>query len=280
MELCLITPPLFVEFTGLLSGRFCIAPVARDNTKYFEYFKKAADDGYNVILDNGAWEGSLVTGAELTSLADAMNAKVIITPDIVGGDSKESYQLSRDFAADCGPLFELMVVPQCRPGENGEFWKVVKQAIENPQFEWIGIGRQPVINAFSQFTMTDDQELNRFYFACEMHKRGFVHLAKRAGKKFHFLGVGDKIHYLQYYYWVESIDTASLFHQATFSNQVTLEGLLPTDVSRPKDYFTRIYQNPTFWEKTLRWNCHEVMKWVQKANNLKKRLKNAIPKGG
>jgi hypothetical protein len=279
MELALITPVREIEYTKLLPGRFCIASVATKHSAYKEYFKNAAVDGYPVMLDNGAFEskGVGLTSVELWDLAMELSPKVLIVPDIFGGNGAESYAMSREFARSHPNLTkgapEFMVVCQCAPKQDPEeFWALLSEAIEDKYFSWIGIPRVAIHNAFSKFTGTDDQELNRFYFHCEAVRRGVVDALLKRDKKAHFLGVGDRIHMLQHYWWVASADTASLFWQATFRNQVTLNGVLQTDIPRPKDYYIRIYDPPIVWEETLKWNCAQAAIWAARADVLRSQV--------
>ncbi|GAG44090.1 unnamed protein product, partial [marine sediment metagenome] len=108
-------------------------------------------------------------------------------------------------------------------------------------YQWIGICRDAVFNAFGRFTHTEDQELNRFFFAASLMEAfpGPEGLALILGKKWHFLGMGGRLDLLPYYWFVDAMDTASLFYQATLGYIVNDEYMLTGKLKRPKDYFTR-----------------------------------------
>jgi len=275
MELSLITPVNNLEYTKLLPGRFCIAPVAAKYPTYRDYFAEASHAGYNVTLDNGVFESDKMSDAEYIDLARYIKPKVIVIPDTINAPANENWQAALVFIEEVVeaqinglPLdVELMYVPQCEGGDVNGFWNGVDSAIESKKLQWIGICRDACFNAFGHRTNTRDQELNRFYFAAELQRMYARNCILK--KKWHFLGVGRQLHMLQYFWFVDSMDTASLFYQSVLGNIVTEEGILPGELKRPKDYFQREFNVE---ESVLSFNCQEAQHWGQKAGELKRIL--------
>jgi hypothetical protein len=268
VKLSLITPPAFVEYTELLPGRFCIGSVAARNDRYRDFFKTSAKQGYHVILDNGAFEKELLNFTELHELACEIGASVVIAPDIYGGDTQESLSLSRDYADRfAGAPYSLMLVLQCAPRQ-----VLIDETIEGlPSFfSWIGLPRILAHNLYARQTHCSEQELLRFLLSSDIQTgTAFDALRKR---KIHFLGLGDELFMLPYFWWVDSIDTASLFWQAACGNRVTEDGFLHTRISRPSNYFalTRA-MNPGF-ENCLEHNCKCALEWAEKASERRREI--------
>lgn len=273
MELSLICPVAHLEHTALLAGRFCIAPVALKHRAYKAYFTDAAEAGYKVILDNGIFEDDKVQDEDYINLARHIKPRVLVVPDIINSGAEENLAAADKFAdlvkvEELNNVLpepvELMHVLQCEKDDDKGFWAALQIALLSDTYQWIGICRDAVYNAFSQYTHTDDQELNRFYFAASLQE--FYSVDDILGKKWHFLGMGKHLRLLQYFWFVDAMDTASLFYQSTLQHRVTPEGILPGELKRPKDYFTRDFGMSGLWLDGLKHNCEQALYWAQQAN--------------
>jgi hypothetical protein len=266
MELALITPPSFVEYTRLLPGRFCIGSVAARHNTYRDFFKVSAACGYHVVLDNGAFEGELLNFPTLHELACEIGATVVIAPDIYGGDTQESLSLSQRYLDEyLGKApYSLMLVLQSAPG-------MVLVVEDLPSgFEWIGFPRILAHNLYARQTHCSKQELLRFLLSADLQASAtFGALRKR---KIHFLGLGDELFMLPHFWWVDSIDTASLFWQAACGNRVTEDGFLHTRISRPSNYFALTRTLDPGFEDCLEHNCKCALEWAEKANERRREI--------
>lgn len=278
MELSLICPVAHIEHTSLLPGRFCVAPVAIKHREYKGYFANASIDGYNVILDNGVFESAKVQDEDYINLARYIKPRVLIAPDTINAGAQENLGATDSFAElvkveeldnSLPEPTELMHVVQCEKDASDSFWKVIGDILAEDTYQWIGICRDAVFNAFSQFTHTEDQELNRFYFAAQLQER--YTRKEILKKKWHFLGMGKRLDLLQYYWFVDAMDTASLFYQATLGITVTCN-ILPSILKRPKDYFTRDFGPEASWVEALEYNCQSALAMAQRADKLKREL--------
>lgn len=273
MELALITPADCVEYTRFLPGRFCLANIAMEHPKYKEYFKQASSEGSQVILDNGAFEKDLLGAEELTSLGVDINASIVIAPDIYGGNTHESYELSVDYLKR-ESYRKKMVVLQARKGQNDIDAIGVLDDAYSSGFYAVGIPRILVHNLYAT-SGCHDQELLRWYF---LHKIevGYPEVFKRIREKklhIHLLGLGDAIHMIQYYWWAHSMDTAALFWQTLLGGEVTKEGYLHTVSSRPRNYFAiKQRELPENFTYHLQVNCQRVLYYAEKANELRRQI--------
>jgi len=280
MELSLICPVKHIEWTKLLPGRFCIAPVALKHEVYRNYFADAAIAGYKVILDNGVFEGKRLQEDDYIGLARLIKPRVLVIPDIINAGVDANYGEALSFIElvkveelnnSLYEPVELMFVVQCEKDDTEGFWRVIDRAMMNEDIQWIGICRDAIYNAFSKWTHTEDQELNRFFFAAQLQKREYG-AANISSVKWHFLGIGAHLDLLQYYWFVDAMDTASLFYQSTLGNMVTAEGIMTGELKRPKDYFVRDFGPEEEWTDFLRGNCITALAFAQQADALKRHI--------
>lgn len=278
MQLSLITPISYLKYTNLLPGRFCVAPIALQQPDYLRYFSVASAQGYKVVLDNGIFEDAQVSVEDYIELARRIKPRVLIAPDTINADACANYKASDEFVAqwhtekeDLDYAPELMHVIQCRKDDDEDFWHVLKTILDDPAYQWIGICRDAVYNAFSQYTQTEDQELNRFFFACRLQEM-IPNNQELRKKKWHFLGMGSRLNLLPYYWFVDAMDTASLFYQATLGNVVTDEFILPGNLKRPPDYFIAQFLHEEEWVHLLQHNCNSALGMAQLADKNRRKI--------
>ncbi len=270
MELSLIVPPDFVEYTRFLPGRFCIAPVALADERYYKFFKEST----NVILDNGAFEGKLLTDEALHEMAIDMGVHTVVVPDLYGGNAEENFKKGLAYKEKFpdAPYF-LMFVCQAEKrglawaGEQERFWKVLKEAMT--VFHCISIPRVATHNLYADTAKTMSQELLRFIFSYELQKN--ISQRELEYRNFHLLGVGDELYMLEHFWWVSSMDTASLFWQSWLGNYIPKDGILKTEIARPKHYFhLEERDTPLDFKNALKKNCEAAMKYASKAKELRR----------
>lgn len=137
MELALICPVVHLEYTSLLPGRFCIAPVAKKSEVYRSYFAQASVDGYDVTLDNGVFESDRVSFDEYIELVKYIKPKVLVIPDTINVAAHTNWSDALDFidSLDASKVqdtlprpLELMYVVQCAKGQTTGFWEALQNA--------------------------------------------------------------------------------------------------------------------------------------------------------
>jgi len=228
MKLALLCPVEWLNYTELLPGRFCIASVARRHPHYANYFARQKD----VILDTGAFEGDDLTDQEYGEVIERIKPKVVIVPDLLHGNAYENIQRADQFltyyhAHHKHPV-EFMYVLQAHT--ESELWESLSWAIYSRSFQWIGLPRTSLWRIYHKHTKTNkytEQEQLRWYFTVELSRRGYIELTQEHGIKWHYLGMGPDTHFLRYYWFVESMDTAWLFWSS----------IDPNRTSRPPNYF-------------------------------------------
>lgn len=266
MELCLVTPAKHVDWMRLLPGRFCLANIT--DSKYRRSFINAVEEGYDVVLDNGAFEGELVDTNTYLAVANIIKPGVLVAPDLMNARAQSNLTHACNFATRfemAGLNAELMFVPQCERNDVAGYKSALEVAIKSKYFKWLGICRNSCFNAFGQYTHTLNENMNKFYFGVWAERNGILELARAVGVRFHLLGVGGDIFMLQYLWWVNRADTASLFHQATLGERVSPCGMLSDTISRPPDYFQRDFTPDHKWEELLTHNCREAQKYATAA---------------
>jgi hypothetical protein len=279
MDLCLITPVAHLDCRTLLPGRFCLANIANKHDAYKYAYQEDAKAGYDVVLDNGAFENELVNKLAFIGAIDAINPRVVVAPDILNGDSTENLELAMDFVTTYAATLtgrETMFVPQCTEGDATGYLKSIHTAISS-DFHWIGICRNACFNAFGALTHTKDESLNRWYCGIELEREGILERAREKGVRFHMLGIGNDYDLLARCWWVDRADTASLFFQATQGHIIDANAMLPDHVSRPKDYFRRDFNLDMKHEKlTIRqlmlYSCIRAQEFSTKAARLKQEI--------
>ena len=96
MKLAIIPPNGSLDLAHIGDVYFALAHFS--NPEYNAFYRKAADAGKHVILDNGAFElGKSVDWEVLMNVADAMHATEVIAPD-VQWQPDETLQEASDFA--------------------------------------------------------------------------------------------------------------------------------------------------------------------------------------
>ncbi len=110
---------------------------------YIEFYRHRAPGRY-LILDNGAWEGELISVADVIDVARRMRADEIILPDAIG-DADCTIELAAtayEQARHRLPGVALQVVPHGRT--IGEYVDCLKGLMERVSFDVVGISRADV----------------------------------------------------------------------------------------------------------------------------------------
>lgn len=268
MKPALITPTAFVNHSDLMPSLFCIGSIAMRSKYYRRFFIDRTEGGKRtVILDNGAFEGNLLTASELHDLAVEIKPSVVVAPDLYGGNTAESYSLSQSFVESEQDYYrdieipvpwEFMLVMQTELEDQDSFYTLLPTILQDSRFSYLGIPRILAHNFLYETLRETNQELLRYCFMSHLE------LLDLATKKIHYLGMGNSVHLLQHSWWTSTIDSAAPFWQAWLGNSISKEGILATISSRPAHYFN-LHRVSAGFEDLLRHNCTEVLRWVEKA---------------
>lgn len=110
MQYACIAPTAYLDqYAGRGHFQLCLAQVAMRDAAYFEWYKRRREAGDFVILDNGAYEGELVTPEKLIECARELNPNVLTVPDKIN-DAAESKRMAEDFAQRDQPFQTMRVL--------------------------------------------------------------------------------------------------------------------------------------------------------------------------
>jgi hypothetical protein len=129
---------------GAFQGSDChlvLAQQASRDARYFEFYRKRARLGDTVILDNGAYEGQLVTFEELLRLTRELKPTVLVMPDKLG-DYEETKRMEQQFL----PMaMRASYVPQLMPvlqsSDTADVWQWIRTYREHTFYKWIAFPR-------------------------------------------------------------------------------------------------------------------------------------------
>lgn len=122
MQVASIVPTAYLHLIAGKPYHLCLAHVALRDPVYRDFYKKEAEAGSYVILDNGAAEGELVDIREIENLAMYLGASELVLPDFLGnyrgtlGEARDALNYVKERRVFKG---KIMAVPQ---GETLREW--------------------------------------------------------------------------------------------------------------------------------------------------------------
>lgn len=167
------------------------------NTPTRTDFCPLTDYHYTRILDNSAFEMyqrglPMFDGDKLVELGKKCAANYIVMPDYPGEDGWKTIKAAKEY----GPVFKeagfgTFFVPQSEVGDMEGYLESFAYAATSPLVDYIGISILGVPNAFGVYGNQLQQYLARKIMMGALYERGLLQIAKRMGKKIHFLGMLD-----------------------------------------------------------------------------------------
>lgn len=88
----------------------CLAPIAKHDQEYFQFYKSEAENGSYVILDNGMFEGEMLSTDEILDIYFKIGASEVIAPDILGSCDKTIREVE-EFSQKISENVKVMGVP-------------------------------------------------------------------------------------------------------------------------------------------------------------------------
>lgn len=172
MTFCVIAPAAGLEKWARLSRTHLVLSHVR-NPIYREFYRQRREAGDLVILDNGAYEGQMDPEKLLEAIIQ-YHPQVIVLPDILLGDAKQSFEIARDFHKTWRHQVDVqwMYVPQARPGELTLFSDYLARAVDEIKPEWIGIPRvlaTDMHGAFNDIARADLCDWIRMRYGYDLH---------------------------------------------------------------------------------------------------------------
>lgn len=195
MQFCHLAPTQFVEpFHLNCRSALTLAHLVESDSKYCELYK---NDRILNLMDNSAFEMyqrhlPMFPGDKLVELGKQIKANYIVMPDYPGEDGWKTMMAAREY----GPKFKeagfgTFFVPQSAIGDMDGYIEAFAFAATSPLVDYIGVSILGVPNAFGVYGKPLQQYLSRKVMMSELYNRGLLQVARKMGKKIHFLGMLD-----------------------------------------------------------------------------------------
>lgn len=194
MKIAIEIPTRYLsEWSKLCDFDFVIASQAVADREYFRYYKaRERFDGRILVLDNGVYEGNLVSTTTLLGTARLLEADVVVAPDVLG-DVSETIKNLKSFR----PLVPAdMLVMGVVQGRTTDDWLKAYSAI-SVEADWIGIPLVPFGRGWQE------REYNRLSFLVELERLGML-----VDKPHHLLGLASLKELLGCPSYICSVDTS------------------------------------------------------------------------
>lgn len=143
MEFCIITPIAGLERYATLSKRHLVLAQVTDQ-RYMEFYRKRRQEGDTLILDNGAYEGTLADDRRILECIDYYTPQITVLPDKFLQSWEHTYNAARDFLNKHYQRYswmKWMYVPQ-GPRNNVMNWiDGLINACDDLPIDWVGLPR-------------------------------------------------------------------------------------------------------------------------------------------
>jgi len=231
----IICPVKYLERFATQSNFHLILPHLLENKEYKEFYKKRANHGDFVLMDNSIFElGYSLDKVTLLQLAEEMNVTEVVAPE-AWHDQDETERLTEDFIQYCINKRSNVQILSMATGETEE------EIIES-FFYW---NRYPQVSSLGlPFTLdyeikgvsdnikslTLKRVLNRWHLVDNINKYALA--SNQPIKNTHLMGLSDAVELQRYkgggYYWVRSNDSSTAFVHG-------FNGVRYTDKGLPKE---------------------------------------------
>ena len=200
MDFCYIAPTAHVDLCSRFPAHLLLAHLINVDQQYTEHYSRLSQCRATdtVILDNSAFElykmnQPMFPSEHLMDLGKVVHAGYIVMSDYPGEKSSKTISA----AVQMAPIlknagFGTFFVPQSEIGDREDYIASFAWAACSPLVDYIGVSILGVPNAYGVERGNKLQRyVSRFHMMTELERRGLLRLAKRHGKKIHFLGMVD-----------------------------------------------------------------------------------------
>lgn len=188
-----------IKYTHLLNRSYrtlALAHLIDEKPEYTKQLEKSYV--YAPICDNSAFEmykqgKPMFAPEKLIELGNRVQSRYLVLPDYPGEHSSKTIEAAKAWApqfrhADFGTFF----VPQSLEGDLEDYISCFLWAATSPLVDYIGVSILGVPLAYGVERNNKLQRyMSRWTMMNELSNRGILQLAKRNGKKIHFLGMVD-----------------------------------------------------------------------------------------
>jgi len=261
MRVAFITPvPELERFATASTYHLILTHICDQYPEYVEFYRERSKAGDYIILDNSAYElGESVSIELLRKYADIIEPAVVVLPD-VRNDAKETLRRTREAIEVLrDPRWTLMAVPQAPDTDNKDHDFEAWVASLKSMYEFPEIGAIGIYPETSWFFPTPRR--GRVELAEILEERGLI----RKDRTYHMLGMADnpvELKGLSQFEWIMGCDSAKPIVQGMHGVLLhPVEGLLTIRPRRPKDYFSRSFDE--FQSFCVRYNQAVILSWIQ-----------------
>jgi hypothetical protein len=207
---------------------FCIAPICIEFKEYFEFYIKQRQTGRLSILDNGAFEGSLVDRDEYVKLIETLRPHEVVAPDVLS-NKEATLERFREFVDDVLPKLSYRPhVEACPQGSTlQEMVSCYIEMANHPKVDVMGMSyvchfHEPVVARCLNFPIGEAVRILLFQ---KLMADGWI-----VNKPHHLLGLQSPraLHWYKQYPFVRSVDTSFPILCALQDREVTLKTAKPS----------------------------------------------------
>lgn len=274
MKLAFIGPVQILDtFVSQSEGvQMALAQEVLRRPTYREFYLKRSQAGDVVILDNGTFEfGKPLPIGAILEAADMVEADIVVAPDFPGKDWKRTFDALGEFVIAINNR-SVLGIPQSRPGDIDGWLECLRAMDSIPTVVRLGISILSCPIAFGRHTgVPNDIELNRFA-ATTLLRQAIEKAPLRA--KLHYLGLGTRVEFIQYYTIADSLDTSSpIWNPWNYckytsgsvaggktSNKVNFDAILPEGDLRWPAIQNHIDTLKSYARIADKGGCHEVIR--------------------
>lgn len=191
MKLAFITPTAYLQqFAKQGDIHLALAHLIDDNgtNEYASFYRREAQQGKRVILDNGLFEGAQVSTEQLLQRAAAIKASVVCAPDVLF-DSKGTIKAFKQFIRakqEAGLVCDVMGIPQASSAL--EWWDCFQFMDMHSECSLIGLSILSIPKCFPRFSR-EPITASRAYLIRQLY--AYSDLSGHRITPCHLLGLGE-----------------------------------------------------------------------------------------
>lgn len=199
VDFCHIAPtPLLQTFVNNQTHHLLLAHLVEEDQRYTDFYRRCRNTSEVYILDNSAFEmykqgREMYPSDKLIEMGKRVDADYIVMSDYPGEKGLKTIKAAEQLAPKFREAgFGTFFVPQSEIGDIEDYIATFAWAASSPHVDYIGVSILGVPNAYG---VERDNKLQRYVsrykMMLELERRGILYMARRNGKKIHFLGMVD-----------------------------------------------------------------------------------------
>lgn len=215
MKFCHISPtPHLSDFCEQQTHHLLLAHLVEEDDNYTKWYASRKTSKHTYIMDNSAFEmykqgRDMYPIDKLIDMGTKVSADYIVMSDYPNEPGSKTIKAAEYLAPQLRQRgFGTFFVPQSEIGDIEDYIACFAWAASSRHVDYIGVSILGVPNAYG---VEKDNKLQRFFsrwrMMNELNDRGILSMARRNGKKIHFLGMVDGPNEIALCYPTFHIDT-------------------------------------------------------------------------